>query len=283
MAINLLTQVNSQGASAANGGCWALFGCRTPGSGGWSSPCDLIVNGVQVTLTTLQQIGNNDNPSVDFVDCDLEYLFLYGCGGFMPCSCPPGECSRFRNYIFDANGCCCTLPCSGSYKSCLFPCDTTPTVSPVTVGDMELNSVIINGVEQVTTAIPFSYSPNITIGGILYNPSTVNSINAALASIGVSDIMAELPLASDNGSICTNELENLFRMKGPDCIPWEISFTVPRLTTFPATINVKSNGTATINGNTLIGGCSTNGDVLYLSRDNIGIAWPVNCTPISEC
>lgn len=121
--MNLLSQINANGAAADPGLCWFVFGFRPNGSSTSTTPITIIVNGTTTTLDFGDKIGTNDNPNVEFIDCDGTYLFLYGCDPatppFAPCPCPSGECGDLSTYEFDANGCCggtCTCGASITYN-----------------------------------------------------------------------------------------------------------------------------------------------------------------------
>lgn len=75
--------------------------------------------------------------------------------------------------------------------------DVRPSVDAATIGAMNVTSVVVNGVEKMTTPIALTHSPNITHLGTLYNPSLVNSLNQIFTTLGVTEIMADLPTLKD--------------------------------------------------------------------------------------
>lgn len=212
------------GQSPDAGGCWRAFGARN-GSGSYTAPFSLEINGVTNSYSVLDVLPGGDNPNVTDWLCDFEeYAFLYGCTeSNAQCLCPSGLCPGSTLYVFDSTGCCCTFPCDGDLRECTFAHDFGYTISVPTSDTFRILSFFVDTTQYVSSPV-FMDPPNIiNIGGEQYNTAFADTIN----SIGVPNFLASYPtlaqIQSAQATASRIDLRNnIVRLQWPTCLSFQI-------------------------------------------------------------
>ena len=132
----------------------------------------------------------------------------------------PFECTYNASHVVSA----CDLPCCGEFQSCVYGTDWAATTGATNIyGHLKLDF------DGTIYTIPLSFSPDIMIGVHPYNPSVVNSINAA----NITNFSAELPDANDFNDCATiptatDKLKSkIIRIKRPACLPFILDWIRP--------------------------------------------------------
>lgn len=112
---------------------------------------------------------------------------------------------------------CCPLPCDGNYRTRSFFLNFKSSVSVESVENRSIDSLVINGVEQISTPQLFSYISNITHLGNAYNSTLISEINA----LGIMHFTAGLPETIDKIT-ALSEFSRYFRIKAPECWTWTL-------------------------------------------------------------
>lgn len=262
---NLLDILNTNGITYDNGGCWRVFGGRNSTFGAYSSPVDLEVGGVVSTYSILDILPGGDNPNITDWICDYRYIgLLYGCTSSVPgCLCPTGvDCPNSELYVFDTDGCCCTLPCAGDFVECTYSTDFGYTLTAFTSSTIQLTSLILDGVQYVTSPVTMPAPNIINIGGQNYNTAFADLIN----SVGAPNFFAVYPnltqiLSAQLQGSSIPSRNNIIRFKYPDCLTFEVTV-------------VTADETLVWNNTSYNG---LNGTFFY------GFPGPIDCTNTNEC
>lgn len=108
-------------------------------------------------------------------------------------ACPEGTTPAF-------DGCNPICDCPDDWKpniSKVYLMDLKTGVQQGTVEGMKVSSIVIDGVEKVTSPIPLTYYNDITHHGQGYNPSLPMSLNNIFENLAIEGIMADLPTLKD--------------------------------------------------------------------------------------
>lgn len=114
-------------------------------------------------------------------------------------------------------------PCSGDYETCTYFTDFGYTITEATSANIEIFSVVVDGVEYVDNPVPLGPPNIVTIGAESYNTAFVDVIN----SLGIPTFYAENPteaqiITAQAVGASVDKRNNIIRFVRPDCV----SFTV---------------------------------------------------------